>query len=255
MDCRTPETTRGPHRQLARRFARRVLNSPAVLELQEDAFHRRARLDDLHMRVLVSATLGPADGAIDIGAHAGTFLDIVLAAAPAGRHIAFEPLPEQARRLQADYPGVDVHEVALSDGTGHAQFLHVRENPGYSGLRRGSYPAPYTPEPITVRRARLDDFVRDDDAPRLVKIDVEGAELEVLRGGARTLARHRPVIVFEHYAPHADAYGTRAVDLHALLVSEIGLRLFDIDGHGPLSATAMQRIADQREVWSYIARP
>ncbi|MFA9269442.1 MAG: FkbM family methyltransferase [Baekduiaceae bacterium] len=255
MDWPTPGTAPAPHRHVARRFARRVLNSSPVLELQEDAFHRRARRDDMHMRVLVSATLGPEDSAIDIGAHAGTFLDIVLAAAPAGRHLAFEPLPDQARRLRADYPEVDVHEVALSDGAGAAEFLHVRENPGYSGLRRGSYPAPYTPQPITVRRARLDDLVRDDHVPRLVKIDVEGAELEVLRGGARTLARHRPVIVFEHYAPHADAYGTTAADLHALLVDEFGLRVFDIDGNGPLSATAMQSTADRRAVWSYIARP
>lgn len=253
MDFTTSGTA--PHRRAGRRFARRILNTPPVLELQEDAFHRRARQDDMHMRVLVSASLGPTATAIDIGAHAGTFLDIVLASAPAGRHLAFEPLPDQARRLRADYPQVDVHEVALSDGTGTAEFLHVRENPGYSGLRRGSYPAPYTPERITVRRARLDDLVREDDVPRLVKIDVEGAELEVLRGGVQTLARHRPVIVFEHYAPHADAYGTTATDLHALLVGELGLRVFDIDGHGPLSAAAMQRTADRRSVWSYIARP
>lgn len=207
------------------------------------------------MRVLACVSLGPGDIAIDVGAHSGTFLDVVLASAPHARHLAFEPLPHLADRLRENYPGVEVHKVALSDGVGATEFLYVEEDPGYSGLRRGGYPAPYTPQPITVHRARLDDLVGDDVLPRLVKIDVEGAELEVLRGGRQTLTRSRPVIVFEHYTPHADAYGTTAADLHALLVDEIGLRIFDIDGNGPLSAAAMQQIADRRDVWSYIARP
>jgi hypothetical protein len=48
-----------------------------------------------------------------------------------------------------------------------------------------------------VTSVSLDDFARDHPAPRVVKIDVEGAELRVLRGAERLLREHRPILVCE----------------------------------------------------------
>ncbi len=237
------------------RAVRKVLNAPRVRRLQEDPFAVRAKRDDLHLRVLAVGALGPDDTVIDVGAHRGDFLDIALAVAPEGRHYAFEPLPEMAAGLRTSHPQVDLREAALSDGAGEITFLHVAEDPGYSGFRQGSYPANYTPQEITVRRTRLDDEIPADVDVAFIKIDVEGAEMEVLRGGLETLRRCRPVVVFEHFKGHAEAYGTTARDLHALLTGEAGLRMFDIDGVGPLSADQMQQAADAGAVWNFIARP
>ena len=66
---------------------------------------------------------------------------------------------------------------------------------------------------ITVATERLDDVIPEDAAIRLLKIDVEGGELGVLRGGMGLLARHRPVVVFEHGLGAADYYGTRPEQL------------------------------------------
>lgn len=237
------------------RVARKLLNTPRVRRMQEDPLYVRAKRDDLHLRVIAASAV-PKDGTvIDVGAHLGDFVKVALAVAPDGKHFAFEPLPEMAAALKKDFPGVCVREVALSSEPGEIAFLHVQEEPGYSGFRPGSYPGDYTPREITVRRARLDDELPADGDVALIKIDVEGAELEVLKGALETLRRTRPVVVFEHFKGHADAYGTTARDLHRFLVEEAGMRVVDIDGAGPLTAGQMQQAADAGAVWNFIARP
>jgi FkbM family methyltransferase len=66
---------------------------------------------------------------------------------------------------------------------------------------------------LTVQTARLDHLVAVETRVAFVKIDVEGGELGVLRGGERPLRRHRPIIVFEHGLGSADIFGTRPEDV------------------------------------------
>ena len=62
-----------------------------------------------------------------------------------------------------------------------------------------------------------------------MKIDVEGAELQVLEGAVGTLREARPVVAFEH------GLGTgMSEDLFNLLCRDVGLRLFNMEGIGPL---------------------
>ena len=66
-------------------------------------------------------------------------------------------------------------------------------------------------------------MVKELDVPgalRLVKIDVEGAELQVLRGAVETIRRCKPTIVFEHGIGGADCYGTEPEDVYDLLDGE-----------------------------------
>ena len=58
-----------------------------------------------------------------------------------------------------------------------------------------------------------------------MKIDVEGAELQVLRGAIQTILKYKPVIVFEHGLGAADHYGTKPEDIYDFLVSECGLSI------------------------------
>jgi len=62
----------------------------------------------------------------------------------------------------------------------------------------------------------------------LIKIDVEGAELSVLRGALQTMAAHSPVILFEHCG-HGAAYGVTPADIRSFL-SEMGYGIFLLDG-------------------------
>ena len=217
---------------------------------------RRDARDRHAMRVLVAATLGGADSAIDVGAHSGAVLADIVRVASRGRHIAYEPLPAFADLLRRRFPRVDVREVALSDRSGVSRFVHVEDAPEYSGLRERSYPG-FEDSPrgeLAVKIERLDDALPGDFRPALIKIDVEGAELLVLRGAIRTLERHRPVVVFEHGIGASERYGSGPGDVHDLLVGEVGMRIFDLDGEGPYTRERFVEVFPE-PIWNFVAVP
>jgi hypothetical protein len=89
----------------------------------------------------------------------------------------------------------------------------------------------------------------------LIKIDVEGAEEQVLRGALETIRRHQPVVVLEH-GNSAAAYGTRPDDVFRLLCDEAGLRIFDMDGVGPYTLERFRVVASPPAAtrWNFFAR-
>lgn len=171
---------------------------------------------DVLTAAVIRRTVGPTDMAIDIGAHVGDVLRHMVQAAPDVEHLAVEPLPHLAAGLRASFPTVRVEEFALvEEPTGPLQFHHVQTNPGYSGIRQRSFDRPTEEvELIEVETARLDDLVGPGQAPVLIKLDVEGAELGVLRGAHRILAEHRPIVVFEHGLGAANHYDTTPRAVH-----------------------------------------
>lgn len=146
-----------------------------------------------------------ATGAIyDVGANCGWF---AVRAARAGRTVrAFEPVPataEYAERNLARIAGADARVVrtAVADAPGRAT-IHLYSSSGNNSLHQRTLPAGHPLRrtgDIEVSVVRLDDLVGSEDfpPPTLIKIDVEGAELAVLRGARETLVRHRPVVVME----------------------------------------------------------
>jgi FkbM family methyltransferase len=194
---------------------------------------RRDLAERAHLRRLVAWTV-PRDGhCIDVGCHAGDVLRDLVRAAPGGRHIAYEPLPELAAALTREFGGVDVRCRALADEAGEREFTRVVGNPGWSGFRERPTPGAERFERLTVAVERLDDALPDGFRPAFVKIDVEGAELEVLTGALETLRTFQPVVAFEHGRGSADHYGTEPGDVFALLADRAGLRIYDLDGAGP----------------------
>ena len=166
---------------------------------------------------------------IDVGCHVGGFLDVILQLAPNGNHLAFEPIPDLYNSLKkrySKYSNVIIYSYALSDTTGEASFQHVTTNKAYSGLKKRAYDRPNeSVEEIRVRVERLDNLVPNDYYFHFMKIDVEGAELQVLRGCINTIQKFKPVIVFEHGIGAADHYGTAPEDLYDLLTNECDLRI------------------------------
>jgi FkbM family methyltransferase len=211
---------------------------------------RYAQRDNDGLRRLLSFTLKPTSNCIDVGAGLGDVLAEIMRVAPSGAHIAYEPLRAQFEVVRSRFPGADVRCAALSDVKGVVSFVHARDLPAYSGFRRRDYPRPTQTEVIMVRTERLDDAIPSDYVPDLIKIDVEGAEMLVLKGARETLARHRPVVVFEYGRGTGLIYGTSPDDIHALFCAELGMRLFDLDGNGPLSLEEF-RVTPR---WNFVAR-
>lgn len=145
--------------------------------------------------------------AMDIGAHVGLFT-VVMAhlAGSCGRVIAFEPTPRTRRvlertvRLNGCTGTVEVRPEAVAEQTGKATFYDAAE----PGSNASSLVAHARGEiPIIVSTITLDDFVAERALlPHCIKIDAEGAELGVLRGGSLMLARARPALAISlHPAP------------------------------------------------------
>jgi FkbM family methyltransferase len=213
---------------------------------------RRDWRDSEHLRLLLALSLAEDSNCIDVGSHQGAVLREILRAAPRGRHIAFEPLPEFHARLTAEFPHVDVRRVALSNRAGDATFTHVRTRPGYSGFRPRRYPGAEETETITVATETLDSSLPAGYVPALIKIDVEGAEGQVLEGAMRTIKEHAPTVVFEH-GTAAREYGTRPETIFGLLCDEAGLRIFDLEGNGPYSRTEFTAACERGRYWNFVA--
>lgn len=136
----------------------------------------------------------------DIGAHVGYFsLFLGELVGEAGRVLAFEPNPVNVEYLRQhlDMNGicnVDVFEFALSDENGESFFINKKDTS--TGCLSSS--GDMWVETYTV------DYLVDSGTvppPDYIKIDVEGAELLVLKGARRTLEKHMPSIFLATHGP------------------------------------------------------
>ena len=215
------------------------------------AWERRKRRDHAVLGPLMAGVLDHDSLCVDAGAHRGAVLELMVQFAPDARHVAFEPIPELADDLRNRYPGVDVHQAALADTVGSVTFQYFPEHADSSGIVPLAHLSDATP--IEVPTTTLDHTIDDAGHVRFLKVDVEGAVLAVLRGGRATLARSRPVVVFEHTLA-AVLNGTSSSELHDEFTS-IGLRVFSFDGRGPLSRGAFERLVTLERHENFIARP
>ena len=136
---------------------------------------------------------------VDIGAHIGSVVAEVRYTCPSARIIAFEAIPEKVSKLRNKFPDVTFHSCALSEDEGEASFYIDLDKSGYSSLD-GTHG---NKREIRVEKRRLDSLL---DVANMIKIDVEGAELGVLRGGEKLIARCRPIIMFESGPGNAMGY-------------------------------------------------
>jgi FkbM family methyltransferase len=219
----------------------------------ESSTRRRNRRDDENLLLLLAAVLTPGANCIDVGANIGTTLRCMCRVAPSGKHIAYEPLPALCQQLRSAFPTVDVRQTALSNHIGEEDFVHVKHLPSRSGLRRPDYRDSQT-ETLRTKVDTLDSTLAQDYIPALIKIDVEGAELQVLEGAKETIARHQPIIVFEHDVRWAAHYDSNPHDFYTFLRDTLNLQVFDMDGNGPFTISRFTQIARERTRWNFFAR-
>lgn len=170
----------------------------------------RLRGEDRRMLRIMKQVLNHDSNCVDVGAHYGSMLSRMTRLAPHGRHVAFEAVPDKVRFLRRKFPHVDVRETALSDEDGEVTFWVNTGQTGFSGLQRhgdGSFTE------LRVTSRRLDEAMTSDRRYHFVKIDVEGAELLVLRGGSGFLRRDHPDLLFECTPDGPAMFGYAPADL------------------------------------------
>jgi len=183
----------------------------------------RTVLDERHLVAAMAACVREDANCVDVGSYRGHVVEHMARLAPKGHHIAFEPIPWCATALEGRWPNVEVRRAVIDTRT---RTLELEG--GDAG--------------VAVEVVSLDDALAGERVDFL-RIDVEDNELRVLQSARETLRRCEPIVVFEHArdegeAPAGSELGprddARNRGIHDLLVEELGYRIFDLDGAGPL---------------------
>lgn len=173
----------------------------SALDLRATRLDRRSRSSHRERLVVLSLASGlraPGTVVYDIGAADGTYAAALAEVATVSEVIAFEPLSDSYAELERrarENPRIRCFRLALGDGTGQVELRRSAWRDTSSVLPvgetiRSEFPlAAEIQGTETVDLARLDDVVAEHALPRpdVVKIDVQGVEDRVIRGGAQTL--------------------------------------------------------------------
>jgi FkbM family methyltransferase len=213
------------------------------------AFHAWSKLRFERAELeFILRVLQPGMTFFDVGANIGLF------SLAAGKKLtghqsvlyAFEPCPSTCTNLKANLlknklTGVHAIRVALNDQTGEANlYVNVSLKDALNSLEDPSHCDAEVVGRELVQTITLDDFVARENIANVdvMKVDVEGAELRVFRGGRKLLERpDAPLILYEGYSWCSAGFHYHPVELMWLL-EEFGYELFILD---PESGDVRQR--------------
>ncbi len=181
--------------------------------------------------------------AIDVGGNIGVYAYHLQRLAR--EVVVFEPNPTYVDRLRRAGVGKRLEPVALSDHVGTAELRiplwRGQEYGGMGSLEEGAVPGSTLSRTVPVQLKRLDEYGFTNVG--FIKIDVEGHEEAVLRGGVETLAQSRPTLLIEIEERHNPGGLDR---IRAMLAGYDGY--FFIHGHrkslNDFDPTIHQRIED-----------
>jgi len=178
---------------------------------------------------LLNRLLEPHMVFVDIGANQGEFTLYAAKRLPAGKVLAFEPVEERYRHLIENvqmngFENISAYNFGLSNRAGESEMYMPdnirRSNQTFNGLANEGTASVFrsSARPSRTCTARFETFDRVFRESRLsrldvIKIDVEGAELHVLRGARDAIEQYRPVIMMELSAESLEAAGHTTGDV------------------------------------------
>jgi FkbM family methyltransferase len=190
------------------------------LDPRYETSYAEGRYETVIQRAL-SQYLGPGSVFYDIGAHIGV---VSMYAAQLvgvnGRVFAFEAAPENASRIQAhltrnNLPQIRTIACAIWSSGGRVRFERAPVQSSRNGGAVATQLTTKKNETIEVDAVALDDFALGNPLPTVIKIDVEGAEADVLRGSEEVFRRAKPVLICEVHNDRAEANVTRWLEERA----------------------------------------
>lgn len=185
----------------------------------------------------------PTSVVLDIGGNVGGLAVAFARMAPQGRVYTFEPNPElwETIRLTLTANGSDnaIH-LPLACFSESGRVLEFFSEPGL--YKAGSSLVRAHPEArrFQVATISVDDFCEANElSPSLIKIDVEGAEIHVLRSARRTIKRNKPAFILEYLT-----IPEPGVDDPLVLLEELGYVFFDVNTYKKVSASSYSKTPD-----------
>jgi FkbM family methyltransferase len=193
------------------------------------------------LQAAVARVVQPGWTCADVGAHRGVFTRLLAElVGEGGRVVAFEAHPDNARKLRKSLPGavcdrVVVENLAVTDGSAervslHAGRRHASEEWNIVGTDLEGRP---TPAELEVGATSLDSYFAERPL-HFVKLDVEGAEAEVLRGMRRLLRDRKPTLAVEFHTEPGWAGRSELL--------EAGYRLVSLGGDPIEAGPAAERV-------------
>ncbi len=191
-----------------------------VYRLTESFYRLPVDKYDFQTTQLIRKHLLKDSNCIDIGANMGHILMEIVAAAPKGHHFAFEPIPDLFASLKKKYSkNTTVYNYALSAKKGSTTFNYYPGRPAVSGFLERNKLIGQEPTLLSVQMERLDDLIPEHIKIDLIKIDVEGAEYQVLLGAKKVLENNKPIVLFECGLGGADIYGNTPDEIFDLFLA------------------------------------
>lgn len=151
------------------------------------------------------------DTVLDIGANTGQFTKTILALLPNVNIYSFEPLPdcfEQLQQFASKHSNIKTFNAGIGDESGMMSFERNNYSPSSSFLKiNETHTQAFTftekSSTLEVKIERLDDITQNFDLGKslFIKIDVQGYEDKVLKGGEKTIKKAKVVIVETSFVP------------------------------------------------------
>ena len=174
----------------------------------------------------------------DIGANAGIFtLALSKWVGEQGLIVAFEPSSREFPLLEETISlnrlsNVCLEKLAISNTTGTDQLnIAIDKHGGQNTLfKRFAYEGVDSGKTETVEVQTIDAYISEKKIPRLdlIKLDIEGAELNAFLGAKQTLSTLRPVLIFEVVRSALQKNGINLGEIESLLIT-LGYKIFSID--------------------------
>jgi FkbM family methyltransferase len=174
-------------------------------------------IGDDEVEVLARVLNRPDPVFYDIGANVGYFSVTVSRLFPHSVIYAFEPMPEHLQTLQDHLQlnaigNVLIEPLAISDKTGDLEFSGMQGSEGNT-YKNESALFQKAGNSFKVKGTSVDDFIAAGNrVPNFLKIDVEGAELDVLHGALHTIRMYRPAILLATHDCHLAGIKDKCVE-------------------------------------------
>jgi FkbM family methyltransferase len=195
-------------------FKKRIYNYKMLLDLQDRGISRTLLLfgeRELEHKIMLERFLKPGMNVLDIGANIGYYalmeLELI---GPSGRLVAVEPSPSNVELLRRNlalnnYSDIEVHQVAISDQSGVKQFFLSEMSNLNTFHDNGTGLLHLSGKTVDVRTATVPEIMSGRRLD-LIRMDVEGHEVEVINGLLPAIERGEisPTIIFE---THLSRYG------------------------------------------------
>jgi FkbM family methyltransferase len=191
----------------------------------------------IHEKIVTEMLIKVLDGAkcfVDIGANLGWYTCLACKHMPQGIVYGFEMDDLNFAFLQKNIAinsctNVEVHNLAISDSSGVLSYKRESNRPSPLFRLTSGDTDKNSAGLVSVSSITLDDFFKSKELmPDVIKIDVEGAEMNVLRGMRRITREFKPTLFLEVHPDNLPSFNTSSSAILSLLIDN-GYKVFEIE--------------------------